>query len=851
MYDAEMRWERFASAREYANQQSEQYRGDIRNLAALTVKKSTLWAVTCTLCMALDVALYCAGRLGLHGPSPPAWIMGLWLTNNAASFAFMALGTILSLHAGFRANAASVHLLTRKVRVPVPTMRQLDQARTFASEFEQQSLGDIFRVPYLSNSGAPKTDDAVYDPVAEEDGSGKRGRRTSSAPPSRSHCSSWAQTEFKVDRAGTIPTSDLPENAQPEHFRLYTGCQKEFYQHEIYARICVSMGFIHFFQSLCFYGLGHINIELRAFWVAYACTFVLATLLALVLRFEIIPVTAEGSRRQYLPRCEYLGPLAVLPAAIGMSLDFRVQFDPTAIALCWVFVFVAYIMQLIYSLRILEVVLPDDKFPGLGERLGASWMPEGFNKVPSSFYHVLYFVGPPSKLQPGQHDIVREVKEGGKGAYEEVTGSASKQAGPDIDDYGTDDRHTHATTPAFAEADTVQPWKMVALINAVLPVCWVWLIFGTIVDVAIGEQALVTAPHWSRPPMTRLSLAPHELGIPLGFPWGAGAKPFIPEQMAWHEEKRHADEYSLHSVPEGRRLSEGADAKLSKAGFLEAMNALLESIPAAGEGAALKGVRHSVSWPGFFEPQLLACGADGQVAAFTPRGFGAVAPLAAGGAAASAAESFRLSGLTAFPPLVGASWGRLAADKEGLLLVSKAGHLLSCPGRRPAAGAAWSCGPASAHGLPGALPVAEGTHLRAAAAALLDGALHAAMVLESDPGLVLLFAQDSDSWLPIGEMRLPEHGSKKASLAFVGAGDLLITTGNGQVLRRQLKDGTVVASAVHEVRAGEDGVWQAACGLQSGGEVQVVHLSLRKSAQSWAPELVEVPLPPAAGSVFQ
>ena len=41
-------------------------------------------------------------------------------------------------------------------------------------------------------------------------------------------------------------------------------------------------------------------------------------------------------------------------------------------------------------------------------------------------------------------------------------------------------------------------------------------------DVFIGDQGLVTAPHWSRPPMSRLSLEPHELGTPIGFPWYAG-----------------------------------------------------------------------------------------------------------------------------------------------------------------------------------------------------------------------------------------------------------------------------------------------------------------------------------------
>ena len=66
--------------------------------------------------------------------------MGLWLTNNAASFShlerrdevsqrgFMGLAIFMALHASYRAQAASVNLLTRKFRVPVPSMRQLDKA---------------------------------------------------------------------------------------------------------------------------------------------------------------------------------------------------------------------------------------------------------------------------------------------------------------------------------------------------------------------------------------------------------------------------------------------------------------------------------------------------------------------------------------------------------------------------------------------------------------------------------------------------------------------------------------------------------------------------------------------------
>jgi hypothetical protein len=39
-------------------------------------------------------------------------------------------------------------LLTRKVRMPIPSLAQIDAARTFGSTFELQKWGDILRVPF-------------------------------------------------------------------------------------------------------------------------------------------------------------------------------------------------------------------------------------------------------------------------------------------------------------------------------------------------------------------------------------------------------------------------------------------------------------------------------------------------------------------------------------------------------------------------------------------------------------------------------------------------------------------------------------------------------------------------------
>merc|ERR1719163_2462759 len=73
-------------------------------------------------------------------------------------------------------------------------------------------------------------------------------------------------------------------------------------------------------------------------------------------------------------------------------------------------------MMLVFQLRMLELVLPDDwLFPNKvanEDKIGESWWPDTWN-VPSCFQHVLYLVAPPQKLAQGQYDLVRELKEGG------------------------------------------------------------------------------------------------------------------------------------------------------------------------------------------------------------------------------------------------------------------------------------------------------------------------------------------------------------------------------------------------------------------------------------------------------
>lgn len=926
LFDAELRYERFVSAREYAIAQTEQYRSDILALSKLTQQRVGMYMTMASLDIALCIACYCAGRLGLHGPSPPVWYMSLWLTNNAGSFAFMVVSIFLSLHAHFRAQTAAVSLLTRRVRVPVPSLKQLDKARKFGSEFEQQKWSDIFRVPYLMNNGVPKVDAEV-----------SKGRARSMSPgasKSKKKATSWIREELETDQAGTVTgafnLSGLPDDAAPEHFQLYTNVQKDWFQYDIYARVTLLYGFVCLLNALAFYGIGHICVELKAFWVMFACPFLIAFIHALLLKFDIVS-GQNKKRKERLKYCEYLGPISVMFCAAGMALDFAVEYNRIYIYITWLIVFITYAMQFVYHLRMLEIILPDEigQSLQLEEKFGTPQWPREW-RVPSMFSHVLYWVMPPEKLQPGQNDLVRELKLGtSAGAWEKIEGAnATSSGGPGLaedlaaqvvyvdrlfewafsaqifdnmtavsrervrelyhsfaearaagpespslpkslqecltglesitaeeglalggaavsetESSGSDDgegipkiaRPSRKAAPSTGAICAIQPWKMAALVQLTLTCTWIFLTGAIIVDCIMGEQALLTAPHWSRPPLTRPAQGFHDLVTPIGFGFPASAIPAIPEQMAWHEEKRERGKVKLGSPY--RRLST-ADAP--PAGNMRgALTSLLNSLssPASGSQAKLAPQQVNVEWPTFFQPKIIACGPQGRIAALTPRGVGAVANMEQSGKA----EAFSLGGVSHLPPLLSAAWGpRNERAQEGLMLVTRQGHLAACPGTPPAAGGIWSCS-----NMENRLPIAEGANLVAATVAWLSQTegtrLHAALVDGNFPHLVSLYVLDdaeAPTWLPLGEVQMPHGKVARVSLSFID-GDLLVTTADGDVIRRRMQDGALMASASHLVAAKDsssEATWHAACGLPKG----VAHLQARRYAGShaWRPELL-------------
>lgn len=447
-FDAGFRFERMSAGYEFANSCQEMFRNDLEAMTELTFRKMGIYTVVGTMGMAIFIAIFCAGRLGLHGPSPPVWIMGLFLTNIAAAFAYAGLGIWLAFHAMWRCKAACLHLTTRKVRLMIPTRKKLDEARKYGSQWEHQKMRDLLRVPYMSDAIGHKWSGEVPD-VSDEEGQDGDGR-ASSAPPAGGRgkkgkrVPNWIEEEYEQDRVGITGGSGnagLREDAPPEHFQLYAKAQKEWFSHDCYARICMFYSFLCFYQGGAFYSLGQIAIELRAWWPMFAANMIFTVCHFLMLRFDIVKPDPKSldkeDQRETLPYCQYAGTACIPIACIGMALDFRVEYWNVAIQFTWACIFICHLLQIVYALRMMELIIP--KEVKREERIGNMWWPVGW-KVPPAFQHVYYFVAPPPYLRPGQFDVVREMKQG---YYAKPDAADGKNGNPE------QDMHAHALDDNF------------------------------------------------------------------------------------------------------------------------------------------------------------------------------------------------------------------------------------------------------------------------------------------------------------------------------------------------------------------------------------------------------------------
>jgi len=829
-YDAGMRFGRFMTARGFANSQVEQYREDIEGITGMTTSKMDAWQTVTTLFLAVGAALSCAGRIGMHGCAPPGWFCALFSGSIFASVLFNGLSLWLSMHASLRAQCASVSLLTRKVRLPIPNMAQLDQARVFGSAFETQEYRDIFRVPFMRHPEAAPSATAASEgeKKGEKAKSGKAKVAKGGAPQeefgstARDTVPSWIRDEHAVDKINGFTQAEIDElheeDEAPQHFALLMEAQKEWRDYDVYARITMLYGTLAFLHAVTYYAIGTAIAELRGFWVMWSLPFVFVAAQALVLRLE----TFQTERNNKLPNCEYLGYLAPFLACAACTIEYRYYYSQAQVAVAWGLALSALFGHLMFALRLLDLAWPsNDPLGDMPEEPAKQWWPASW-AVPRAFAKNLWMITPPKQLQTGQSCLLHEMENlaaAGGGKKSPTKKSSAPAAGPTAP----------IPTLEFGVARTHDlPWHLTRLAILSVAFQWLFMMVATGVEVVMGPESLMKPPGeppWIRDIKGRM-WAPESVhtsrsgALPEDYRLFAASTAHYTEGGDTSAGHRRLGSDSpvddlIKAVPELTELLEKLAGARAEAGDQTAPPS--DEVPGGFMAPEMKV--QEIAWPPLFEPHHLAHQpGSGHLAALTRRGFGALAPVGGGNA-----EPFAFDGVAEHGPIVGAAWLR-----EGLLLASRAGAILRCAGEGPAEGV-WACAEAQR------LPMPKDAAL--SAAGLSDGQV--ALLFEHMPHSAVLYKVAPEGWSPSGEVHIPPHiAGDVAGMTFAGPDVLLIAGRGGEVHRRHLAGGPAM---FHEAPAGATGAFdfRAACAAGNGG---LLRLALRRSSgpsgAAWAPQLV-------------
>lgn len=840
-FDAKQRWARFNSGRKFAVSQVDMFRQDVSDFAAVAIVKLKTYTPVMTMACGYCLTIFVEARSGLKFPAPPTFISGLYLQCLGIAFAFLTLGTWLVFHAALRAQAMAVQLRTRKVRVPVPTQRQLDSARQLLSNFEEQNPYDIFRLPFVmpqignTPEGYADVDGSEPAPTKAVEGSGKskkaskgtkKGAQSSGAsaqagglraPRFTGGNPSWIgkEVEMRDEFPKDSPSGNgLEGPTEPfEHFELVRSVQQEYWGAEAYCRVCFLYGMMHLIQSFCYWLVIHCIAELAMVWCANVLAASLSAAVLLMFRLDVSP-----DKGGCFP-IEAFGPFV---AAIAMSLFYAHSYNQTTIDIGRAVAVGVLIMQILWTFRLYAVAKPSNNAPGKarenagGRLFSASGNCDAPSWLPSAFQHVTYLIAPPKQ----------------KGVPERKDGEDPM------------------------EKVDMTPWYYTRALLIVVIVGWFILLSGRVVEVAMGERMLVSTP--GHPPWTRTGQWDGWEHGPISskhyahvtpqkghFAWQPGWGPqgqqelwasdmfgFAPEADMWWTENgvsgapfhgpntwypkklnygryavivstvhgAHGDHGDSHGDSHGGSHSSGSSGSHGDS-HGDDHNRRLQHVDFATRSL----VPAAVQWPSFLEPELLACGPQsvkGSVAALTANGFGAVlAHEVAAGRSSGAATPFNIRGLLELGRLFSASW-----TEEGLLLVSTNGQLGSCSS--PADDSNLECSPLPVPALPLAFagqPVAAtrvGSSIRAA-------------IASPEIGVVTLWelatrSHSGFAWHQTAQVELPVD---LVSIAFT-AESLVVTGRDGTTHWMYLDDGVPVSDVMSEAPVpGIQRTWHASCML--------------------------------------
>ncbi|CAE7495230.1 unnamed protein product [Symbiodinium natans] len=121
------------------------FRDDVRDLVNLTVDRMDVYHLIGALFMKFCIIVFCKGRIQA---SAPPFVLHLFQLSNACAFLYLLLAVWLSMHASIASHSFGVKMLTRFVRLPIPTQNQILALKAKLVDFEQQGVANMLRLPF-------------------------------------------------------------------------------------------------------------------------------------------------------------------------------------------------------------------------------------------------------------------------------------------------------------------------------------------------------------------------------------------------------------------------------------------------------------------------------------------------------------------------------------------------------------------------------------------------------------------------------------------------------------------------------------------------------------------------------
>jgi hypothetical protein len=252
------------------------FRQDLKDLFELTIGKMDSYIMVNVLLLGITAEMYFKGRAPLDVPS---WLFWFWGISLAGSFFFILYSTWLALHASVHAQTYMARCLTQWLRLPVPSIEEINSASARLEEYEKSSLLDFVRPP-------------VVVPEADKDGK--------------------LMTNLQKDLS-------THWNEFSDHFTLFNTLHTKWQSHEAYARVSMCFGTNMLLSAFSYFALAYYTIDYEDPWIG-SLLVVLSTLAQIIhLRMSL----SLSEREHYLQLVLVLVPpvCVAIAAALSSSVD--------------------------------------------------------------------------------------------------------------------------------------------------------------------------------------------------------------------------------------------------------------------------------------------------------------------------------------------------------------------------------------------------------------------------------------------------------------------------------------------------------------------------------------------------